>query len=98
MFARFETGKATDDSVPLDGDDMAILAADDPLAPLHRYGLVAAVVDRDVVDKGMRLIARCRKLGSIKNPEGAEAASLDRSTPLTPSVLQALQGPRFASA
>ena len=62
MFARLETGKAADDSIPLDGDDMSILAADDPLAPLHRDGLVAAIVDRGSRqrDEADRLVREAR--------------------------------------
>jgi len=55
-FARFETGKTTDDSVTLDGGDLSIFTAYDPLAPLHRHDPVTPVSDGDVVDEGMRLI------------------------------------------
>jgi hypothetical protein len=56
MLTRLESRKATDHTISLDGRDMTILAANDPLAPLYRDGLIAPIVNRDVVDKGMRLI------------------------------------------
>jgi len=68
ILARLESGKTTDHTVSLDGRDMTILASYDPLAPLHRDCLIAPVVNRDVVDKRMRLIGGSRKLGGMNDP------------------------------
>jgi len=68
MLARLKSRKATDHTVSLNGRDVTILAADDPLAPLYRDGLIAPIMNRDVVDKGMRLIRWGRKLGGMNDP------------------------------